>query len=310
MTRPAVPQEDVGGLLKRAIEPDADGLFRTLPETEELRAEKRAVQDFYDETGWQQDEAGVFADTALFVDPRPRVEAYMARCRARVKGHLPAGGRHLLDVACGPVHFPEYQAYSSGFDTRVCIDLSSVALRAARRNLGDHGAYIQGDITAMPFKDDTMDAVVSMHALYHVPKDEQANAFREIHRVLKPGGTAVVVYYWQTPSWRDLPPLSRLAVLPVRVVQKGLRKLRPVQASESENQLYYFAHTRQWFEQQDWPFEAQILSWSAVNTDTLRRFIPRGRIAQPILAGLYRLEEKLPRLLGRYGRYPMIVIRK
>ena len=73
MTRPIAKQDDLAGLLRAPVEPDADGLYRTLPETDELRAEKRAVQDFYDETGWQQDEGGVFADTALFVDPRPRV---------------------------------------------------------------------------------------------------------------------------------------------------------------------------------------------------------------------------------------------
>lgn len=275
-----------------------EGFWDCLPGT--LRTEKAKVQDFYDGDGWKQDADGEYTDTSLFVDPR--FARYSARCRARVSRHIPATGRYLLDVASGPVHFPEYKAYSRGYQHRICVDISTAALREAQRNTNDSGVYVLGDVTSLPFEDDTIDAAVSLHTLYHVPADEQADAFREIHRVLKPGGTAVIAYYWQTTPWRDLTPPGRLLALPGRALSRLNRRA----ATATTDSLYYFAHTRKWFLEQPWPFEPVILSWSSMHIDTIRRF---GPFAGPLTRLLARLEEQAPRFMGRFG-YPMIVIRK
>ncbi len=47
------------------------------------------------------------------------------------------------------------------------------------------------DITGLPMRDGTFDVVICSHVLEHVPDD--AAAMREIHRVLKPGGWAVLM---------------------------------------------------------------------------------------------------------------------
>ena len=46
------------------------------------------------------------------------------------------------------------------------------------------------DITALPRPDDTFDAVLCNHVLEHVPDD--GAAMREMHRVLRPGGLAIM----------------------------------------------------------------------------------------------------------------------
>jgi ubiquinone/menaquinone biosynthesis C-methylase UbiE len=48
----------------------------------------------------------------------------------------------------------------------------------------------QMDITSIPCADDSFDFVLCSHVLEHVPDD--AGAMREIRRVLKPGGAAVL----------------------------------------------------------------------------------------------------------------------
>jgi SAM-dependent methyltransferase len=46
------------------------------------------------------------------------------------------------------------------------------------------------DLTAMPFADESFDAVLCMHVLEHIPDDKSAMA--ELFRVLRPGGWAVL----------------------------------------------------------------------------------------------------------------------
>jgi SAM-dependent methyltransferase len=51
-------------------------------------------------------------------------------------------------------------------------------------------ADIRLDITRMPFEAATFDVVLCMHVLEHVPDDRQA--MKEMYRVLKPGGWAII----------------------------------------------------------------------------------------------------------------------
>jgi SAM-dependent methyltransferase len=54
-----------------------------------------------------------------------------------------------------------------------------------------HDVDVRLDITAMPFEDGRFDLVVCSHVLEHVPDDRLA--MREIARVLRPGGSAVLM---------------------------------------------------------------------------------------------------------------------
>lgn len=50
------------------------------------------------------------------------------------------------------------------------------------------GNVVKSDITQLPFEDDSYEFVVCSHVLEHIPDD--ARAFAEVRRVLKPGGYA------------------------------------------------------------------------------------------------------------------------
>jgi len=49
----------------------------------------------------------------------------------------------------------------------------------------------QVDIQALPYDDESFDVVLCLHVLEHIPDDRLA--MRELHRVLKPGGRAIVM---------------------------------------------------------------------------------------------------------------------
>ena len=51
-------------------------------------------------------------------------------------------------------------------------------------------SFVPGDATALPFEDDSFDLVWSQNVLMNV--SDKATAFKEMHRVLRPGGTAAV----------------------------------------------------------------------------------------------------------------------
>lgn len=64
------------------------------------------------------------------------------------------------------------------------------AVRSTTADLDPQGVDVQVDITAMPFGDGSFDAVLCSHVLEHVPDD--GAAMKEIARVLRPGGWALV----------------------------------------------------------------------------------------------------------------------
>jgi hypothetical protein len=58
-------------------------------------------------------------------------------------------------------------------------------------DLEGHEAMQHMDITDVPFKDDAFDLIVCVHVLEHVPDDRRA--MREMLRVLRPGGMALLL---------------------------------------------------------------------------------------------------------------------
>src|SRR5215216_5149504 len=102
---------------------------------------------------------------------------------------LPARAR-ILELGCG--HGILWKSVAdripAGWDITLS-DLSSGMLDAAWRNLVVTGRAFQFkeiDAQSIPFEDETFDAVIANHMLYHVP--DLSKAVTEIRRVLKSGG--------------------------------------------------------------------------------------------------------------------------
>ena len=94
--------------------------------------------------------------------------------------------RWLLDAGCGT---GGNLLSLADHGTTVGIDLSSTALTFARtRGLGH---LVRGTITALPFLDNSFDAVISIDVLYHQWVNDEM-ALREFERVLRPGGILIL----------------------------------------------------------------------------------------------------------------------
>ena len=101
-----------------------------------------------------------------------------------------APATQVLDVACGRGASALHLAERSGC-TLLGIDLSArnlglASAAAASTGIGDRVRFVQADAEALPFEDDSFDAVFCECALCTFP--DKSTAAREIYRVLKPGG--------------------------------------------------------------------------------------------------------------------------
>lgn len=98
----------------------------------------------------------------------------------------------VLDAACGT-------GYGSNMIASVAanvygIDISQEAIDYAISNFGSRKnlSYVKGDITALPFPDNTFDVVVSFETIEHINEKMQCMFLSEIKRVLNPNGILIM----------------------------------------------------------------------------------------------------------------------
>jgi len=75
----------------------------------------------------------------------------------------------------------------------ICVDQSETMLEAAQKRLEEHEnvEYKLGELDALPLPDDSVDAAVCVLVLHHLP--QPARALKEMRRIIRPGGMALVV---------------------------------------------------------------------------------------------------------------------
>lgn len=278
---------------------------------------KKRMKDQYDLQGWEKTRGNLFKDAARFEDLRPVVNSYREKCHLRVNRYLIKGGKFLLDVASGPVQYPEYLSYSEGYDHRICADISFTALQEAKKVIQPNDFCIQCDLTRLPFPKDMIDGVVSLHTIYHVPAEEQAKAFQEIYRILYPGKNAVVVYSsgGSSQAMKIVYFPAKLIQRVFRAVQRRVKKLLRIDKKRLKKvwgeKLYFFSHSYSWLVETLTPLtDFDIFVWRSVPVVITRFYIHRFLFGKVILAVLYKLEDWFPRWFGRYWSYPLIVMRK
>ncbi len=125
----------------------------------------------------------------------------------------PQPGERVLEIGPGTGYYTLDIAEWVGGEGRVEIFdlqqefLDHVTARAAERGLGNV-LPTQGDATALPYDEGSVDAVVLTAVLGEIP--EPVAALREIRRVLKPDGRLVVGELFGDPHYTSPGALQRL----------------------------------------------------------------------------------------------------
>jgi ubiquinone/menaquinone biosynthesis C-methylase UbiE len=148
---------------------------------------------------WQENPCGTkFADAEM---GSRRFYELVEEHRYTKEWHIPgaadfesARGLRVLEIGCGlgtdGAQFAKAGALYTG------VDLTDAAVELARKRFelfNLPGEFRTADAENLDFPDNTFDLVYSHGVLHHTPDTERA--VREVHRVLKPGGRAVVMLY-------------------------------------------------------------------------------------------------------------------
>lgn len=121
-------------------------------------------------------------------------DRYLEKALSGVPEHF--SGRLLeVPVGTGVLTMPVYQTLPGADIT--CLDCSPDMMARARRQAERRDLrnvrFCQGDVGALPFADNSFDAVLSLNGFHAFPDKEAA--FRETFRVLRPGGVFCGCFY-------------------------------------------------------------------------------------------------------------------
>jgi ubiquinone/menaquinone biosynthesis C-methylase UbiE len=148
---------------------------------------------------WQTNPCGV-----KFADAEPGTRHFYELVEAHRYGtewHIPSAadfagtrGLKVLEIGCG-LGTDGAQFAKAGADY-TGVDLTSAAVELSRKHFelfNLPGNFQTADAEKLDFADASFDLVYSHGVLHHTP--DTAKAIREIHRVLRPGGRAIVMLY-------------------------------------------------------------------------------------------------------------------
>jgi len=172
--------------------------------------EQRSVASVYDY--WQSHPLGVqyqldkqvkigspefFAQIRSWMNPYkfPWIMERIEREAALLKG------RHLLEIGCG-MGFDSLEFLKRGVRV-TATDLTTAAIELTRAHFSSAGVKAEDvrseNVLGLSFPDNTFDAVWANGVLHHT--GDTAGAIREVRRVLKPGGRAIISHFYRRPSW-------------------------------------------------------------------------------------------------------------
>ena len=148
---------------------------------------------------WQENPCGT-----KFADAPPgsrRFYELVEDHRYTKEWHIPAAagfeeskGLQVLEIGCGLGTDGAQFAKAGAIYTGVDLTDAAVELAQKRFELFDlPGTFRTADAEQLDFPNESFDLVYSHGVLHHTP--DTAGAIREVHRVLKPGGRAVVMLY-------------------------------------------------------------------------------------------------------------------
>jgi len=265
------------------------------------------LRNFYNTYGWKRDEtSGRYLDEILHEDLDEIVQRYMYNNEMRYQKYFEKRGTFFLDAGCGAE--PRLKM-SQNFQRHVCIDISIVGLKEARKRLRDSGLYVVADMVSLPFKEKTFDGVLASHCLYHIDKDLQTIALRELYRVAKDNKNILIFYISKYSMISIVRKVGKFMIRLTDSLFKALKCDRRCSglAVRIPPPLYHYVHN---------PFklikEFKLADVTCLRTLSARetKLLKKLHLLKPFIIVLSYLEKKFPHSMVYIGSYVAIRIKR
>lgn len=130
------------------------------------------VKSYYDEIATEYDESRFENTYGQFIDKQER--KFLSR-------HINPSGL-VLNLGCGTGRFMDFSSHG--------LDFSEGMLEIAKNNFPDKN-YETSSAQNTPYADTSFDTVICFHVIMHLGHQEMDEILKEVHRILKPGGTFI-----------------------------------------------------------------------------------------------------------------------
>ena len=106
---------------------------------------------------------------------------------------LPFDAARVLELGCGRARWTRTLAEKTPVDSIVATEVDAIQ-HAKNLQIADlpKVTFRYGGAESIDLSDSSVDLVIMLKSLHHVPEDLMPQAMQEIHRVLKPGGLAYI----------------------------------------------------------------------------------------------------------------------
>lgn len=203
-----------------------------------------------------RDVAGMFDDVAKRYDITNTVlslgQVYVWRAAVREALRITPGMK-VLDIAAGTG--TSSVSYAEAGADVVALDFS-IGMVTVGKERQPQMDFIAGDATALPFDDNTFDAVTISYGLRNV--NDPDLAMREMLRVVRPGGTLVICEF-STPSWKPFRSLYNYYLGTV------MPKISSIVSSDTEAYDYLMESILDWPDQLGLASRIQEAGWRSVD---------------------------------------------
>ena len=171
------------------------------------------------------------------------------------------------------------------------FDYSKTELEQAKEIYGDKIETRAGDIYELPFKDDELDGLMMVRVTHHLKYLDKAMA--ELHRVLKPGGVAVI----EVANKRTLPKMARFVTgrSKVNPFDKTVANYKEISANGFYN--YHPKYVEEIFDKTGFKCE-KVLSVSNFRSRSLKKVLGTKN--------LVKMEDKAQKVLAPIRFAPSI----
>lgn len=169
----------------------------------------------------------------------------------------PKPGERILDLAAGTG--TSSQPFADAGAQVVPCDFSIGMLEVGKQQYPDLG-FVAGDGMALPFADDSFDAVTISFGLRNI--QDPIKGLAEMYRVTKPGGR-IVVCEFSTPTWRPFDLVYS------NYLMRALPAIASKVSSNPESYVYLAESIRAWPDQQGLAIRMTEAGWGKVDWTNL-----------------------------------------